>query len=125
MKLDGFYTYEHLRTNKDGGGVALSTLKDLNPSFVCNGGEKVEALTVDIHLKNMAVSVTSAYGPLENACAQKKQDFWEYLSQQADRARESGKGLIVQGDLNCWLGPEMLPGDKRSQNANRKLFKLF
>ena len=58
MKFEGFHTYEHLRSIKDGGGVALSVLKDLNPSYVCDGGEEVEALTVDIHLRNMEVSVT-------------------------------------------------------------------
>ena len=58
--FDGFYTYENLRSNKDGCGVALSALKELSPAFVCDGGNNVEAITVDIHLKNMALSVTSA-----------------------------------------------------------------
>ena len=125
MKFHGFHTYEHLRSTRDGGGVALSVLKELNPSFVCDGGEDVEALTVDIHLKNMSISIVSAYGPLENALIQKKHVFWEYLSQQAHRAAEAGKGFIVQGDLNSWLGPHILPGDKRTQNTNGKLFQNF
>ena len=33
LKLDGFYTYEHLRSDKEGGGVALSASKNLNPTF--------------------------------------------------------------------------------------------
>ena len=125
LKLDGFYTYEHLRSKREGGGVALAALKDLNPTFVCDGGEDVEVITVDIHLKDMAVSVISAYGPLENAAAHKKNAFWEHLSKQAQHAKSSGKGLILQGDLNSWLGPKLLPGDQRPQNGNGKLFQNF
>ena len=125
MKFDGFYTYEHLRSNKEGGGVAICALKELNPVFVCDGGEEVEALTVDIHLRNMAVSVTSAYGPQLNDLAQKKKAFWKYLSEKAQAAKASGKGFILQGDLNCWLGPELLPGDIHEQNRNGKLLQSF
>ena len=48
LKLDGFYTYEHLRSNREGGGVALSASKELNQTFLCDGGEDVEAITVII-----------------------------------------------------------------------------
>ena len=37
IKLDGFYTYEHIRSSRDGGGIALSALKEFNSSFVCDG----------------------------------------------------------------------------------------
>ena len=60
---------------------------------MCDGGDDVEAITVDIHLKDMTVSVISAYGPLENAGAHKKNAFWEHLSKQAHHAKSSGKGL--------------------------------
>ena len=125
LKFDGFYTYEHLRSNREGGGVALVALKELNPSFVNDGGENVEAIRVDISLKDMSVCVISAYGPLENAEAAKKNQFWEYLSEQAQCARASGKGLIIQGDLNAWLGSNYLPGDLRPQNGNGRLFQRF
>ena len=57
IKLDGFYTYEHIRSSRDGGGIALSALKELNPSFVCDGGEDVKAITVDIHLQNIHLDI--------------------------------------------------------------------
>ena len=66
INLDGFYTYEHLRTKKEGGGIALCAYKDLQPTFISDGGEGVEALTVDIHLKEISISVLSAYGPQES-----------------------------------------------------------
>ena len=125
LNFDGFYTYEHLRSNREGGGVAVSAMKELNPVFVCDGGQEVEALTIDIHLKSMAISVTSAYGPQINDLAPKKRLFWKYLTDQRHKADVSGKGFVVQGDLNCWLGPENLPGDVHHQNSNGKLFQSF
>ena len=125
MKFDGFYTYENLRSNKEGGGVALSARKELNPAFVCDGGSTVEAITVDIHLNTMALSVTSAYGPQNNSLESTKKAFWSYLTEQAQRAEASGKGFILQGDLNSWLGSDLLPGDEKPQNRNGKLFQAF
>ena len=51
IKLDGFVVYEHTRTEKEGGGLAICALKDLNPACIRDGGETVEALTVNIHVK--------------------------------------------------------------------------
>ena len=123
IKFDGYYTYEHTRKNGDGGGVALSAIKELNPVYVCDGGEHTEAVTIDIHLKTMAISVTSAYGPQNNAPDAKKALFWKYLSEQAHRASTCGKGFILQGDLNAWLGSDLLLGDQKPQNQNGRLFQ--
>ena len=72
LKLDGFITYEHLRSKGGGGGLALSARTDLNPSFVRDGGEEVEALTIDIQVRQMGISCTTAYGPQESADIKKK-----------------------------------------------------
>ena len=76
LKLDGFITYEHLRSTGDGGGIALSAKTELSPAFVRDGGENVEALTIDINVQNMSISCTSAYGPQEIASSKKKEDFF-------------------------------------------------
>ena len=83
INIDGYHTYEHLRNKREGGGVAISALKVLSPVFVSDGGEGVEAITIDIHVKNMSVSVTSAYGPQESAPNEKKHAFWEHLNKEA------------------------------------------
>ena len=72
IKIDGYITYEHTRTEKEGGGLSLSALADLRPAFVRDGGEAVEALTVNIHLKQITISCNTAYGPQECAPMQKK-----------------------------------------------------
>ena len=116
MNLDGYYTYEHLRSEeKKGGGVALSALKELQSALISDGGDGVEALTVDIHVKNMTISVVSAYSPQESANVETKNAFWQYLHVEAEKAKSYGKGFILQGDLNAWLGNVMLPGDLHFQ----------
>ena len=52
--------------------MALSAHKDLQPTFISDGGEGVEAITVDIHLKEISISVISAYGPQESDALEKK-----------------------------------------------------
>ena len=104
LMLDGFITYEHLRTKGDWGGLALSARTELSPAFVRDGGEEVEALTVDIQVRQMTLSCTTAYGPQENADIKKKTAFWNYLSEEATRVSKEGKGFLLQGDLNSWLG---------------------
>ena len=116
INFEGFYTYEHLRSKKEGGGVAVSALKVLKPVFISEGGESVEAITIEIHVKNMAISVTSAYGPQESALIEAKTAFWQHLSEEAHRSSAQGKGFILQGDLNAWLGPDLIPGDCHEQN---------
>ena len=53
IKVDGYIVYEHTRAVKEGGGLAICVVKDFNPALIIDGGELVEALTVNIHLKNI------------------------------------------------------------------------
>ena len=98
----------------------MSALKVLTPEFISDGGEGVEAVTIEIHVKNMAISVTSAYGPQESAPVETKTAFWKHLSEEAQGCSAQGKGFILQGDLNAWLGPKLIPGDNHGQNQNGK-----
>ena len=55
----------------------------------------------------------------------KKEAFWTYLTEQASRAKEAGKGFILQGDLNAWLGSELLQGDKNKKNICGKMLQAL
>ena len=124
--LDGYFTYEHLRTEKTaGGGILMAVQKELCPSLVRDGGEEVEALTVDIFVKKMSISCTTAYGPQENDLKEKKVFFWHFLEEQAKRANNLGKGFVLQGDLNAWLGNNIISKDPQKQNENGKLMEIF
>ena len=125
LKLDGFLVYEHTRANGEGGGLALCVKKELNPAFLIDGGPEVEAMTVDIHVRQMTISSSTAYGPQENDKLQKKHLFWDYLTEVAVEAKKEGKGFLLQGDMNAWLGSKIIKGDNREQNRNGKLFEAF
>ena len=125
-RLDGYVVYEHLRTEKTaGGGILMAIMQELSPAFVRDGGDYVEALTVDITVKQMQIACTTAYGPQEKDSKDKKSRFWDYLDEEAKRAEKEGKGFILQGDLNSWIGKEHISKDTRNQNENGKLMADF
>ena len=119
MPLD----YELLRQNRNGGGLALGCSKD--PVWVREGNDQVEAISVDIFLKNMKIRCCCAYGPQENDPVEKKLAFWKYLDYEVWEASKAGAGFILQFDGNLWAGSKILPGDPRIQNKNGKLFAEF
>ena len=85
----------------------------------------VEALSVDIFLKNLKIRCCAAYGWQENDSIDKKTAFWEYLDEEVIQARNTGGGFILHFDGNLWAGKEIIPGDPRKQNRNGKLFQEF
>ena len=125
LKMDDFVIYERIRTNKEGGGVAIGAKKDLNPVLIAEGEENVEAISIDINLAKIVISCTSAYGPQQRDTAMNKFEFWEYLDKMADSAWNEGKGFYLQGDLKSWLGSDVIPCDPNIQNENGKLFHNF
>ena len=67
LKLQNYIIYEFVRQNRDGGGgLALGCDKDLNPAWVREGDDQVEAISVEICLKNMKIRCCNAYGCQEN-----------------------------------------------------------
>ena len=98
--------------------MALGCAKDLNPAWVREGNDQVEALSVDIFPKNMKIRCCVAYGPQENDNIEKKEAFWNYLDNEVSEAKKVGAGFILQFDGNLWAGNNVLPGDPRPQNRN-------
>ena len=125
IRFEGFVTFEHNRILKDGGGLSISVKKELNPCYLRDGGEQVEALTVRIHLKKIIISLNTAYGPQEYANIKKKTMFWKYLDEEYNQAKKEGHGFLLQGDLNSRLGPKYISSDKKDPNENGKMFAQF
>ena len=124
--LDGYIVYEHLRKGKTaGGGLLFAIIQELSPALVRDGGSEVEAITVDINVKQMQIVCSTAYGPQENDSRGKKDIFWKYLDEDVKRAKFEGKEYILQGDLNAWLSQKIIPNDKRPQNMNGKVMEDF
>ena len=74
----------------------MAIMQELSPAFVRDGGHYVEALTVDITVKQMQIACTTAYGPQEKDSKDKKSRFWDYLDEEAKRAEKEGKGLFCK-----------------------------
>ena len=67
IKMDNYLIFEKLRKNKiNGGEPAIGCLKELNPTWVQEGEDDVEALLVNIFVKNMQVRCCIAYGCQES-----------------------------------------------------------
>ena len=108
-----------------GGGLAIGCSIKLCPPLTRNGGDEAEALSVNIKIGKIEVLCCTAYGPQNNDLAEKKENFWHYLDEEAKKAKNDGKGFLLQGDLNSWLGKDEIPCDPRPQNDNGKRFKSF
>ena len=107
LKLDNYIIYEYVRQKRDGGGgLALGCDKDLNPAWVREGNEMVEAISIEIYVKDIKIRCCNAYGSQENENVEKKEAFWKYLDEEVFEAKNSGAGFILHFDGNLWAGPE-------------------
>ena len=126
LKIDNFLIYELIRENHDGGGgLALGVAKELNPVWVREGDDTVEALSVEISLKNLKIRCCAAYGCQESDLIERKEKFWKYLEDDVFFAEQSGAGFILHFDGNLWAGSDIVPNDPRRQNRNGKMFREF
>ena len=126
LKLNGYKVFEHVRTSLDGGGgLAMGCSVKVDPKLTRTGGDEAEAITVSLNLKKIKISCTTAYGPQNDDTNEKKDNFWQYLDEEAKKADIEGEGFLLQGDLNAWLGSDIIPNDPRTQNNNGKRFHNF
>ena len=132
LKIDNYIIYELLRNQTEnkkgrqvGGGLALGCIKELKPAWVRDGGQETEALSINIHIKNMIIRCCVAYGPQESDHINKKELFWNYLNEEVSFASAEGAGFILQMDGNLWAGPGIIDGDPRHQNKNGRMFEMF
>ena len=77
FKLENYEIFELVRQERDGGGLAIGCLKELHPTWVREGNDTVEALSVDIFLKSFKIRCCAAYGCQENESNEKKNAFWK------------------------------------------------
>ena len=120
-----FTIYELLRKECKGGGLALGVHNDLQPVWIDQGDDEVEAIAVEIWVNEFPIRVVNGYGPQLSDSIERKRKFWSFLEKQVDNAIVSGAGIIIQMDGNCHLGPNIIEGDVNVQNANGKLFCDF
>ena len=83
LKLANYDIFELVRESRDGGGgLALGCLKELQPAWVREGDDQVEALSVEICLKDLKIRCCVAYGCQENDAKDRKESFWTYMDEE-------------------------------------------
>ena len=114
LKLENYSVFELVRQSRDGGGgLALGCLRELHPAWVREGGDHVEALSVEVHLKHLNIRCCVAYGNQENDLVERKDAFWTYLDEEVQFADQAASGFILHFDGNLWAGKDIIPGDPR------------
>ena len=109
----------------NGGGLAIGVLDILDPSWLSEGNDDAEALTVEMWVQGFSIRLICGYGPQEYDRKERKEAFWTYLNSEAQKAQQDGAALIIQMDGNLWAGKEIVPNDPKNQNQNGKYFDQF
>ena len=117
MSLPGFETFEHVRTEKSGGGLLTAIHSDLNPFLVYDDAE-IELVVVQIEIENISIRVFNAYGPQEDDDSTKKDLFWQTIETEIVSARQEGCLILLELDANAKIGSEYLPGDPNPLSEN-------
>ena len=123
--LSDYQVHYLSRQTSQGGGVALGVNKTVESTFVNEGVEDIEILSVKVILDKMPLRIITAYGPQENAKREKKNKFWDFLEQEVNSAEFVEEGLILQMDGNLHAGSNLIKNDPNRQNQNGKLFMEF
>ena len=67
INLENYIIFEKLRSkNENGGGLAIGCIPELKPCWVRESQEPVEALSIDIFVKNLKIICCVGYGRQEN-----------------------------------------------------------
>ena len=117
--------FELIRKDKQGGGLAIGVVKDLEPVWISEGDDNIEVLVVEIKIEDLKTRCICAYGPQEKDSQDKKLNFWARLSEEVRESEENESAIIIQMDGNLWAGEEIIQEDPNNCNANGKLFKEF
>ena len=86
-----------MRKRRDGGGeLALGCENQLKPLWVRDGGDDLEALSLEIAVKEMKIICCVAYGCQENDIVEKKNLVCAFLDEEVLRAKKSDSGFVMQ-----------------------------
>ena len=108
-----------------GGVIAIAVLNVLEPSWIREGDDEAEAITVEIWVEGFPIRLVCGYGPQEYDDVEKKDKFWKYPNDEVEAATNVGAALILQMDGNLWAGRHIIPSDPKPQNQNGKRFENF
>ena len=120
-----FQVYYLNRQNRQGGGLAVGIENNIESTLIREGDDNIEALSIQIILKQLPVRIIVGYGPQENDNIDKKTQFWNFIEQEINEAEIAEHGIILQMDGNLHAGPGLVKNDPNPINRNGKLFMEF
>ena len=100
-------------------------LNVLQPSWISEGDNEAEAITVEIWVEGFPIRLVCGYGPQEYDKRDRKDKFWSYLSSEVVKATQNGAAFVLELDGNLWAGKSIIKDDPREQNQKGKLFRSF
>ena len=80
------YTFYELHRTKEaekgehGGGLVIGVLNDLDPSWISEGDDNAEALTVEVWIEGFPIRLICGYGPQEYDEKTRKERFGSILT---------------------------------------------
>ena len=99
-----YQVFELIRKEKQGGGLAIGVVNDLDPVWVGEGDDEVEVLVIEVKVVDLKIRCICAYGPQEKDAQERKLNFWSRLSEEVSEAMENETAIIIQMDGNLWQG---------------------
>ena len=108
-----------------GGGLAIGALHDVKPVLLRQGDDECECMSVKIQIGIVSILCVVGYGPQSCDSSERKLNFWNYLDQEVQYARDNELGLVIEIDSNARAGNSLIPNDPNSQNGNGKLLEMF
>ena len=87
--MEGYITFELLRKNSAGGGLAILVKSDLNPVWISEGDDQVEILVIEIQSGKIPIRIINCYGPQECDSIERKMLFWTRLHTEVNEANEA------------------------------------
>ena len=123
--LNDYQVFYKSRQESQGGGLAIGVNKKLESTFVKEGDEGTEVMSIVVVVGKMQIRVLVGYGVQENATKDKKDKFWEFIENEVIEAESQGQGILIQMDGNLHAGKELVKNDPNPQNTNGRLFMQF
>ena len=120
IKLPGYQCFEHIRTNRRGGGLLTAAAHDLNPTLITEH-EETDILVIQLDMPEIKIRLINAYGPQEQDNPLIILNFWQSLECEICKARDEGCLIIIELDANAKVGEEVIKSDPNPCSNNGKL----
>ena len=105
--------------------MAIGALHDVKPVLLRQGDDDCECMSIQVQIGKVPILCVAGYGPQACDSLERKQNFWNFLDQEVQYARDNEIGIVIEIDSNAWAGNHLIPNDPNSQNGNGKLLENF